>query len=415
MPRSRVVVTGIGAVSPYGVGVKALWEGLSTGTNAIRKIEGFDTSDLCCQVGGEVPPINAGEYIDRRYLVGMDIFEVMGYIAAREALESSGYPLNEETAYRVAVIGGSAIGGKTSLLEEAERYRRTGEMRFGIFTVPKIEIDMLPGWVAILSGLQGPNMGLNTACSTGNYAIAMGWLLLERNDVDAVLLVASDKSVSRLAIAGFCRMRALAAMDPDDPTRSLKVFDRRRTGTLFGDGAAALMLERKADAEARGAHIYAEIAGAAMSDDAFHIAAPDPEAKAIVYAMKRALEDADMGPEDIDYVSAHGTGTPYNDPIETEGIKKVLAKRAYEIPVSSIKSMIGHQLAAASLTQAVAAIMTIRTGIIPPTINLEEPDPKCDLDYVPGKPRNHRVRAVLINSFAFGGHNACVVIREYTG
>lgn len=407
------MVTGMGAVSPYGIGVQALWEGLSTGTSAIRIITEFDTSDLCCQVGAPFPPFVASDYVDRRHLAGMDIFEVVGVMSAEQALKDSGLTLDEETSFRVGIIGGSCIGGMTTAYQEMVRYRQFGDLRLGIFTVPKMEIDMLPGWAAILLGIKGPNLGVNTACSTGNYAIALAKMMLERKDVDAVLVTTGEKAVTRLSVAGFCRMRALAKMDEEDPTKSLRVFDRRRSGTLFGDGAAALMLEREEDAKARGANIYAEIAGIGMSDDAFHIAAPDPEGRAIVYAMKRAIEDAGLTPDDIDYVNAHGTGTPYNDVIETEGIKKALGKRAYEIPVSSIKSMIGHQLGSASTTEALASIMTIRTGIIPPTINLEEPDPKCDLDYVPGKPRHQRVRTVLSNSFGFGGHNACIVIREY--
>lgn len=410
-----MVVTGLGAVSPYGIGVDTLWNGLSKGENAIRFITEFETLDLCCQVGAPVPPFEVGQYIDRRYLVGMDIFEILGVVAAQEALKDSGLAWDEEKSYRLAVVGGSAIGGMTVLMEEADRYKRQGDLRLGIFTVPKLEIDMLPGWVAILLGIRGPNMSVNSACSSGNYAIGLGRLMLDRGDVDAVLVVTSDKAVTRLSIAGFCRMRALARMDEKDPTRSLRVFDRRRSGTLFGDGAVALVLERGNDARSRGARIYAEIAGVGMSDDAYNIAAPDPEARAIIFAMKRAIEDAGLSPSDIDYVSAHGTGTIYNDPIETSAIKNVLGQRAYEIPVSAIKSMVGHQLGCASATQAVAAIMTIRTGIIPPTINLEEPDPKCDLDYVPNVPRQQKIRTVLTNSFAFGGHNACVVIREYTG
>jgi 3-oxoacyl-[acyl-carrier-protein] synthase II len=410
--RAKVVVTGLGAVSPYGVGVDTLWKGLSTGLNAIRTITDFDTSDLCCQVGAFLPPFAPTDYIDRRHLVGMDIFEVIGVMAAQEAFRDSAFPLSEGTGFRVGVIGGSCIGGMTSAFEEMERYRRAGDMRLGVFTVPKLEIDMLPGWAAILLGLKGPNLAVNTACSTGNYALAMARMMVERGDADALLVMTGEKAVTRLSVAGFCRMRALAKMDEDDPTKSLRVFDRRRTGTLFGDGAVGIMLEREADAKARGARIYAEIAGAGMSDDAYHIAAPDPEGKAIVYAMKRAIEEAGLTPNDIDYVSAHGTGTPYNDPIETDGIKKVLGKRAYEVPVSAIKSMVGHQLGTASATQAIAAIMTIRTGIIPPTLHLEEPDPRCDLDYVANHPRQQKVRAVLSNSFGFGGHNACIVIRE---
>ncbi len=409
----RIVITGLGAVSPYGVGVQKLWDGLRQGISAIRRVEGFRTDDLCCQVGAEIANFPAREYLESRLLMGMDIYEVLGVVAAEEALKDAGLSLEE--TYRLAVIGGTCLGGLETAEQELQRIiQRQGDLRrVGIFTVPKMLTNMLAGWCAIYFRIQGPNIGINTACSTGNYAIALASLLLRSREADAVLVVCAEKAVTRISIAGFCRIRALARMDPEDPTRSLKVFDRRRSGTLFGDGAGALILERERDARARDAKIYAEVAGFGMSDDAYHIAAPDPKGEAMKFAMRRALQHAGLAPEQVDYINAHGTGTPYNDVTETRAIKEIFGERAYNIPISSIKSMIGHQLAAASATEAIASVLTIRDGIIPPTVNLEEPDPECDLDYVPNRPRRQPVHTVLSNSFAFGGHNCCVVFRRY--
>lgn len=406
-------MTGLGAVSAFGFGVQALWKGLSEGQNGFRIITEFETGDMACKVGAAPPPFDPAEYVDRKMAVAMDVYEVMGLMAAREAMTDSGFPLRKEESFRVAVFGGSAVGGKSTAWEEMLRFRDSDAYRVGVFAVPRIEIDMLAGWCAILLGIKGPNCGVNAACATGNYALAMGSAMIRMGQADAVLVVCADKPVMRLGFSAFGSMRALARMDPEDPRNSLRIFDLHRSGTLFGDGAAALLLEPEEGAVRRGAKVYGEVAGVAMTDDAYHLAAPDPEGTSIVYAMRQAIEGAGLAPSEIEYINAHGTGTPQNDVMETRGIKKVFGHHAYQVPVSSIKSMVGHQLGAASATEAIASLLTIRDGIVPPTINLKTPDPECDLDYVPNAPRRKSVRTVLSNSFGFGGHNACVVFREY--
>ncbi|MFN4182030.1 MAG: beta-ketoacyl-[acyl-carrier-protein] synthase family protein [bacterium] len=410
----KVVVTGMGTVSPFGMGVQVLWENISQGRNGIRHITEFPTDGLCCSVGGVLTGFAPEKYLSRQYLSTMDIFEQMGYVAALEAVEDAGLQWDRSNSYHIGIIGGSAIGGMTTAKEEMERFLKSrGELRPGVFAVPKMEIDMLPGWLAILMGVRGANLAVNTACSTGNYALSIGKSLLQQGLLDVVIVVCSDKSVTALSIAGFCRMRALAKMWEPDPTRSIRPFDRNRSGTLFGDGASALVLETEEHAVRRGAKIYGEIAGVGLSDDAYHIAAPEPEGNSLVFAMQSALKNAGVLPDEVEYINAHGTGTPYNDVIETRSIKKVFGEAAYRIPISSTKSMLGHQLGAASATEAIICLKILQEGILPPTINLDEPDPECDLDYIPYHPRQKNISIILSNSFAFGGHNACVVFRKY--
>ncbi len=410
----KVVVTGLGAVSPYGMGVEVLWKSISQGVSGIRVITDFPTEGLCCNVGGCLTGFQPEKYLSRQYLSTMDIFEQMGYIVAVEALQDAELKWEKNNSYHIGIIGGSAIGGMTTAYEEMQRYLKSGgELRPGVFAVPKMEIDMLPGWLAILLGIRGANLAVNTACSTGNYAIALAKALLQQGLMEAVLVVCSDKSVTPLSIAGFCRMRALAKMWEKDPTKSIRPFEKNRSGTLFGDGAAALLLETEEHAIRRRAKIYGEVAGVGMSDDAYHIAAPEPGGNAVIHAIKTALQDAKVLPEEVEYINAHGTATPYNDVIETKSIKAVFGEKAYQVPVSSTKSMLAHQLGAASATEAILCLKILQMGILPPTLNLDEPDPECDLDYIPHAPREKNVSIVLSNSFAFGGHNACVVFRKY--
>jgi len=292
------------------------------------------------------------------------------------------------------------------------RYFLKGKDRISPFAIPKTTVNMIPGLLAIFFGFKGPNIGVSTSCATGNIALGLASRMIKGGGAEAALVCCSEVCVTPLAFAGFTRMRALAKNWEPDPTRSLRPFDLHRSGTIFGDGASALFLESLEHAQRRNARIYAELIGFASTDDAYNVTSPDPQGEGAYQCMKNALRDARILPEEVEYINAHGTGTPYNDEIETLAIKRLFGDYAYRIPISASKSMIGHQLGAAGTTEAVISILTMNEGIIPPTINLETPDPKCDLNYVPNTPRKQEVRIVLSNSFGFGGHNACLVFKK---
>lgn len=413
----RVVVTGMGAVHPFGVGVPSLWEAIREGRNGVREIKHFDTSAYYCHVAAYLDGFRAEDYLDRKLIVMTDPFQQIGMVATLEALRDAGMKemLDGEDAYRVGVVGGSNNGGIATYLREGERFFARGFDRVTPFFISKISIDMLAGHIAIQTGAMGPNIGMTASCATGTIILGMGSRLIQCGDADTVICTAAEVTVYPIAIAAFCRMRALAKMWPADPARSMRPFDRGRSGTIFGDGAACLILESLESATRRGARVYAEVAGFGMSDDAYHVTAPDPSADGPYHCIRAALNNAGLAPNEIEYINAHGTGTPYNDVMETTAIKRVFGEHARRMPISSTKSMHGHMIASTGAMEAILTIKTITEGIIPPTINLEEPDPECDLDYVPRTPRRQTVRTAMSNNFGFGGHNGSIVFKAHPG
>lgn len=408
----RVVITGMGVVSTFGTGVKKLWEAVSTARNGIKVITHFDTSQFSCNVGAPLSGFCAEDFLEKKYIPTLDIHQQIAYAASLEAVRDAGIEGSQEDPFNIGVVGGNSLGGLFSIEEETGRYHLKGRNRISPFAIPKTTVNMIPGLLAIFFRFRGPNIGISTSCATGNISLGVASRMIRGGGAEAVLVCCSEICVTPLAFAGFTRMRALAKKWEPDPTKSLRPFDRNRSGTLFGDGASALFLESLEHARKRNARIYAEIIGFASTDDGYHITAPDPEGEGAYQCMKRALVDARVSPEEVEYINAHGTGTPYNDEIETLAIKRLFGDYAYKIPVSASKSMIGHQLGAAGTTESIITIVAMNEGIIPPTLNLETPDPKCDLDYVPHIPRQKEVRIALTNSFGFGGHNACLIFKK---
>jgi len=415
MGKRRVVVTGLGAVHPFGVGVPLLWQKVVAGENGVKIIRHFDTSDYYCKVGAYVENFNPLDYLDRKVVMATDTFQQYGLVATLEALKDSGLPVHSTDSFRIGIVAGSNNGGVSTILEEAERYRRRGIYRVAPLFIPRVEIDMLPGHIAILTGIRGPNIGVTASCATGNIVIGWAFRLIQAGDIDVALAVGAEAAISPIALSAFTQLRALAKMWPKDPTRSLRPFDKERTGTIFGDGASCLILESLESAEKRNARIYAEVAGLGMSDDAYHFTAPDPEGTGAAYSMSAALRDAGLRPEELEHIHAHGTGTPYNDVTETRAIKKVFGQYAYHIPISATKAVHGHMLGAAGTTESLITCLTLYHGIIPPTMNHENPDDECDLDYVPQKARKQTVHTALVNAFGFGGHNASLVFKAHPG
>jgi len=410
--KERVVVTGLGAITPLGLDVPSTWQGLIEGRSGAGRITLFDPSELKMQIAAEVKNYDPNNYFPAKEVRRLDRYSQFAIIAADEALKDSGLRLPPDNADRVGVIAGTGIGGIGTLIHEYDVMLEKGPNRVSPFFVPMMLADTAPGLIAIRHGLKGPNMVITSACASSANAIGEAMRMIRDGVADAVVVGGSEAGILPLAVAGFSVMQAITARN-DDPEHASRPFDAHRDGFLPAEGGAFIIIEKLSHAKARGAHIYGEVAGYGATADAFHITAPAEDGDGAIRAMKHALEDAEMSPDEIDYVNAHGTSTPLNDPMETKAIKATFGERAYQIPVSSIKSMIGHLLGAAGAIEAISSLKTIETGIIPPTINYETPDPACDLDYVPNVARRAQVRAVISNSFGFGGHNASLVFRAY--
>lgn len=407
-----VVVTGLGAITPLGLDVPSTWQALVEGRSGARRISLFDPSELKMQIAAEVRNYEPNNYFPAKEARRLDRYAQFAIIAADEALKDSGLSVTPENAERIGVIGGTGIGGIGTLIREYDVMLEKGPNRVSPFFVPMMLADTAPGLIAIKHGLKGPNMVVTSACASSANAIGEAMRMIRTGHADAIVVGGSEAGILPLAVAGFGIMQAITARN-DDPEHASRPFDAHRDGFLPAEGGAFMVIEKLSLAKARGAHIYGEVAGYGATADAFHITAPAEDGNGAIRSMKLALEDAEMSPAEIDYINAHGTSTPLNDPMETKAIKAIFGERAYQIPVSSIKSMIGHLLGAAGAIEAISSLKTIETGIIPPTINYETPDPACDLDYVPNVARNAKVRAVISNSFGFGGHNASLVIRAY--
>jgi beta-ketoacyl-acyl-carrier-protein synthase II len=411
--RKRVVITGLGAVTCLGSSVDLLWEGLINGRSGIRRITQFDPSDLPCQIGGEIPDFEPKKFMDRKEVRRMPRSTQISLASAVQAVEDAGLPDTMPDPERAGVVFGTAMGGTDALIDGLDEYRQKGYQRVKPFVLPS-GIPNLPGF-AIAKKFQclGYNSTVVVACATGTQTVGEGTEVIRRGAADILIVGGTEALMQDYSLAGFAVMRALPCNYNDDPERASRPFDAKREGFVFSEGAAAIVLESLDHALARGAHIYAEVIGQASSSDAYHIAAPHPEGLGAIRTMKWALEDAGIQPEEIDYINPHGSSTPLNDCMETKAIKEVFGPHAYKVAISSTKSMLGHAMGASGTIEAIACVLAIRDGIIPPTINYENPDPECDLDYVPNVARKQTVNAALSNSFGLGGQNACLVIKRF--
>ena len=406
------MVTGLGVVSSLGLGAETYWRALKEGKTNIDKITHFDPSPYSSQLAGEVRDFKPSDWMDAKEARRMARFSQFAVAAARMALEDAHLAIDKSNGYRVGVLMGTGIGSMGVLTDEHEVLLQKGPERVSPFFIPTMLPNMAAAQVSRIVGAKGYNSTTVTACAAGTQAIGEGLIAIRRGATDVMLVGGSDASICELGLAGFCACRTLSTRN-DDPKRASRPFDAQRDGFVPGEGAAVLIIEALEHALARGASIYAELLGFGATADAYHMVAPDPDGNGAVRAMLAALEDAGVEPEDVDYINAHGTSTPLNDVTETKAIKQVFGEDAYRIPISSTKSMIGHLLGASGAIESVATILTIKDGYIHPTINLEVPDPECDLDYVPNVGRRAEVRIALKNSFGFGGQNACLVFGKY--
>ena len=412
--KRRVVVTGIGLITPLGTGVEKSWQALCEGRSGVGRITRFDPSGLPSQIAAEVKDFEPADFIEKKEIKKMDRFIQFGVAASRMAVEDSKLRITDTIAERVGVYLGAGIGGLPAIEANHIKYLEGGVKKLTPFFIPMVIINLVSGHVAIIFGAKGPNSSVVTACAAGTHAIGDAFKIIQRGDADAMIAGGTESTICHLAVGGFCAMRALSTRN-DDPERASRPFDAMRDGFVIGEGAGVVVLEELTFAESRGARIYAEVCGYGMSGDAYHITTPAPEGKGAARCIGITLRDAGLSPEDVDYINAHGTSTKFNDENETTAIKTIFGKRAYEIPVSSTKSMTGHLLGAAGGIEAIFSILSIENGIIPPTINYEFPNPECDLDYVPNKARECNVYVAMSNSFGFGGTNACLVFKKYPG
>ena len=410
--KERVVVTGVGVVSPVGLTSNSTWKSLISGTSGIDRITSFDSNGLASTIAGEVNGFEATDHVGRKEARRMDRFVQLAVGATLQAVEQAGLKINDENSDRVSVIIASGIGGIITLSEQIGVMDAKGASRVSPFLVPMMLPDMASGHVSMLLGAKGPNFAPVSACSSGADALGVALQLVRSGTVDFVITGGSEAAICPIGIAGFAACRALSTRN-DEPQKASRPFDAERDGFVLGEGGAVLVLERMETAEARGATPIAEMAGYGSTADAHHITQPAPEGEGGARAMRIALEDAGIQPYEIDYINAHGTSTQLNDKYETMAMKSVFGEDAYKIPISSTKSMTGHLLGASGALEAAVCVMAIDRRALPPTINLEFPDPDCDLDYTPHLPKRGRVRAAMSNSFGFGGHNASLVFKEF--
>ena len=411
--RPRVVVTGLGAITPLGSSVEQYWDGLMHGRSGIRRITQFDASDMPCQIAGEIPDFNPEEYLERKEIRRTPRSGQVALASTMQAVKDAGLPDTMPEPERSGVYYGTVLGGIDRLDEAIHVLRSQGYGRVNPFMLPSGIPNLSAFLIALKFQCLGPNSTISTACATGTQAIGEATEVIRRGAADLVVTGGAEAQMIDLAIGGFCAMRALPLNYNDNPERASRPFDAKREGFVYSEGAAGLVLENLDHALARGARIYAEVVGHASSADAYHIAAPEPEGLGPSRAMRWALQDARIIPEEIDYINAHGSSTPINDVTETKAIKRVFGEHAYRLAISSTKSMIGHPMGGAGALEAIACILAISRGWIPPTINYEYPDPECDLDYVPNQARQRKVSVAMSNSFGLGGQNACLVFREY--
>ncbi|MGF1485535.1 MAG: beta-ketoacyl-ACP synthase II [Prochloraceae cyanobacterium] len=408
----RVAITGLGALTPIGNDIAEYWQGLLNGRNGIGPITRFDAAAHSSRIAGEVKGFDPHDYMERKEAKRMDRFCQFAVAASKQAIADSQLEINDLNADRVGVLIGSGIGGIKVLEVQQEIYLTKGPSRCSPFMIPSMIANMAAGLVAIQLGAKGPNCCTVTACAAGSNAIGDAFRLIQRGYADAMICGGTEAAVTPLGVAGFAAMKALSSRN-DDPSVACRPFDRDRDGFVIGEGSGILILEELEMALNRGAKIYAEIVGYGMSCDAHHITAPVPDGRGATRAIELALKDGNINPEQIDYINAHGTSTAANDVTETKAIKKALGKKAYNVAISSTKSMTGHLLGGSGGIEAVATALAIAEGKIPPTINLFDPDPECDLDYVPKLSRSAAIEVALSNSFGFGGHNVTLAFKKY--
>jgi 3-oxoacyl-[acyl-carrier-protein] synthase II len=409
MTRRRVVITGLGTVNPLGQDVKTFWQGLLAGRSGIAPIEQLDTGPFKVKFGGEVKNFDPAVTLDRKTARHLDRFAQFALVAAIAAVKDSGLDFSKEDPYRCGTILGSGIGGLNEWEEQHSRYLEGGPGKISPFVIPKMIANAAPGNVSIHFGLCGPNTAVSTACASAANAIGDALRTIQYDHADVMVSGGSEAAITFMGLGGFISARALSQRN-DDPKAASRPFDKDRDGFVLAEGAGILVLEELEHAKKRGATIYAEVLGCGCTADAHHITAPHPCGAGAARAMQEALRDARLGPEDVQYVNAHGTSTPLGDEAETKAIKDVFGGHAYKLAVNSTKSLIGHTLGASGGIELIATVLSIKQGVLHPTINYQTPDPACDLDYVPNTPREQRVRRAISNSFGFGGHNCCVVV-----
>ncbi|MBW4489098.1 MAG: beta-ketoacyl-ACP synthase II [Trichocoleus desertorum ATA4-8-CV12] len=412
--RKRVVVTGLGAVTPIGNTLSEYWEGLVSGRNGIGPITLFDASRHDCRIAGEVKAFDPFQYLDRKDAKRMDRFAQFAVAASKQAIADAQFVINDLNAEQVGVIIGSGVGGIKVLEDQQEVYLTKGPDRCSPFMVPMMIANMAAGLTAIHIGAKGPNSCPVTACASGSNGIGDAFRLIQGGYAQAMICGGAEAAITPLSVAGFASARTLSTRN-DDPAHASRPFDRDRNGFVMGEGAGILLLEELEHALSRGARIYAEMIGYGMTCDAYHMTSPVPGGEGAARAIQLAMKDAGITPEQVSYINAHGTSTPMNDPNETAAIKTALGEHAYKVAVSSTKSMTGHLLGGSGGIEGVATALAVAHDQLPATINLENPDPACDLDYVPNHSRSHKVDVALSNSFGFGGHNVTVAFRKYVG
>jgi 3-oxoacyl-[acyl-carrier-protein] synthase II len=412
MQNRRVVVTGLGLVTPLGIGTEESWNALKAGRSGIGPITQFEATAFATQIAGEVKGFDPEQFIEPKEIKKMDRFIHLGLAAAQMAMDDSGLIIDSSNAERVGVIVGAGMGG----LPAIERYKEVciekGPRRITPFFIPMVIINMASGHISIRYGAKGPNSTAVTACATGSHSIGDSFRHIKLGHADAMIAGGTESVITSLGIGGFNAMKALSTRN-DEPERASRPFDVDRDGFVMGEGSGVIVLEALESAEKRGARIYAEVVGYGMTGDAYHITAPAPEGEGAARCMKLTLEDAGVPPEAVDYINAHGTSTRYGDELETMAIKSVFGDHAYRLTVSSTKSMTGHLLGASGGVEGIACILAIRDNVIPPTINLENPDPECDLDYAPNRLMEKEINYAMSNSFGFGGTNACLLFQRF--
>jgi len=412
--RRRVVVTGVGFVLPQGIGIDTVWEQICEGVSGIGLITKFDTTGFETRIAAEVKDFRPEDFIELKELKKMDIFIHYALAATRIALNDSGLEISEENSERIGVIVGAGLGGLTTIEKYHKVLLERGPQRITPFFIPMLIANEASGQIAIRHGAKGPNLCVVTACATGAHCIGDAFRYIQHGEADAVIGGGVEATITPLAVAGFNAMKAISTRN-EEPQRASRPFDRDRDGFVIGEGSAIMILEELEHARTRGAKIYGEIIGYGCNSDAYHLAAPDPDGDGAARCIQLALKDAKISPEEVNYINAHGTSTELNDLTETIAIKRVFGDYAYKLPISSTKSMTGHLLGAAGSTEAIFSVFSIRDGVIPPTINYENLDPRCDLDFVPNEARQGEVKIAISNSFGFGGTNAVLVFRKFDG
>lgn len=410
--KRRVVVTGLGIVTPLGTGLDKNWGAVCSGKSGIGPITRFDASDFTCQIAGEVKDFRSEDFMAKQQIRRFDIFIHYGVASARMALEDSGLKIDEKNCHRVGCVTGTGLGGLAMIEHFHRQLLEKGPRRISPFFIPGIIANMLPGQIAIEFGAKGPNTSIETACAASCHSIGEAYRFISEGFADSMITGGSEAVITPLALGGFCSMKALSTRN-HEPDKASRPFDMERDGFIMGEGAGILILEEMTQALERGADIYAEVGGYGLSGDAHHVSAPEPEGQGAISCMSMAIETAGLKPEDVDYINAHGTSTQLNDLSETKAVKALFGEHAYKLAISSTKSMTGHLLGGTGGIEAIYSVLAIKHGIIPPTINYETPDPECDLDYVPNKARKAALNVAMSNSFGFGGTNGSLLFKAF--